>query len=125
MWFLLVWWLVEGEAFVQGSLPAALSKAESAQKLVLVDVYTTWCGPCKMLDRTTWVDEKVVQFLSEKVVAIKIDAEKGEGPAIARKYAVRGYPTLLLLNAKGEVVDKAMGYLGPAQFLSWARNAVP
>jgi len=125
MWFLLVWWMVEGEAFVQASLPAALSKAEAAQKLVLVDVYTTWCGPCKMLDRTTWVDEKVVKFLSEKVVAIKIDAEKGDGPAIARKYAVQGYPTLLLLNAKGEVVDKAMGYLAPAQFLNWAGNAIP
>ena len=55
---------------------AALAEAKKAERVVFVDFYTTRCGPCKMLDRSTWKDEGVIKFLNEKTVALKIDAEK-------------------------------------------------
>ncbi|MCP4592461.1 MAG: DUF255 domain-containing protein, partial [bacterium] len=64
--------------FASLSFDQALKRAASEKKLVFVDFYATWCMPCKMLDATTFKDAKVVDFLSKKVVAVKIDAEKHE-----------------------------------------------
>lgn len=120
IWFGLLAGLFMAEPpFVDGKVEEILAKAQAEKKLIFVDVYTTWCGPCKLLDRTTWKDEKVKEILSSKVVSYKIDAEKGEGPAFAKKYRVSGYPSLLILNSKGELVDRHIGYIHPRQFLAW------
>ncbi|MCB1050977.1 MAG: thioredoxin fold domain-containing protein [Acidobacteria bacterium] len=119
-----LFWLVSGPTFSDISVNQALKQAQSNQKYVLVDVYTTWCGPCKQLDKVTWPNERVQAFVSEKMIAVKVDAEKGDGPEFAKKYQVQGYPTLLILNSKGEVVDRYLGFVPPAQFLDWAKNAL-
>jgi len=113
--------MLEGDLFM-GSMDEALQKAQSEEKLVMVDVYTTWCGPCKLMDRTTFKDQKVKDLLSEHFVAVKIDAEKGDGVAIARKYKVLGYPCMLILNSKGEVQDKSMGFLPARAFATWLED---
>ena len=93
----------------------ASAKAEKEHKLVFIDFFTTWCGPCKMLDQTTWKDEKVVTFLTEKTVAIKLDAEKEK--KLAAKYKIQAYPSLLFLKPDGKESDRIIGYREPAEFL--------
>ena len=110
--------------FVEGTVEDVLNKAEKENKLVFVDVYTDWCGPCKLLDKTTFTDQKVMEALSNKVISFKINAEKGEGIALARKYKVMGYPCFLLLNGKGELVNRSFGYMPPQTFLHWLENAI-
>ena len=105
--------------FVDAGIEDVLEKAKAEKKLVFVDVYTDWCGPCKLLDKTTWKDEKVKAVLSDRMISIKINAEKGEGIPFARKYRVRGYPSLLVLNGNGELLDRHTGYIHPRQFLVW------
>ena len=76
----------------------AIAAAKAENKLVFVDVMTSWCGPCKMMARDVFPQKKVGDFMNEKFVCLKIDAEKGEGIEIAKTYKVNAYPTFLLLN---------------------------
>jgi len=110
------------EPFVDLEYEAALKAAERDEKIVLIDYYTTWCGPCKKLDRTTWKDEKVRAWLEKHTVALKIDAEKQRD--LAKKHRVRAYPTILLLRPDETVVDRLVGYRGAATFLEEVKAAL-
>jgi thiol-disulfide isomerase/thioredoxin len=96
------------------SFDAAREKAAAENKIVFIDFYTTWCGPCKELDATTWRDAAVVALLTEKVVSLKIDAEKERD--LARRYKVNAYPTLLLIKPDGTEIDRLVGYRNAAKF---------
>lgn len=99
------------------SFDEATQLAAKEGKVVLVDFYTTWCGPCKMLDAQTFTDAAVGQLVGEKAVAIKLDAEK-EGRATAQRYKVAAYPTLLLTKADGTEIDRIIGFREPAKFIA-------
>lgn len=96
------------------SFSDAMRTARSTNKLVMVDFYTDWCGWCKKLDADTYTDPTVVR-LSTRFVPVKVNAEK-EGVAVARKYNVQGYPTIMFLEADGSIAAKIGGYLPPQQF---------
>ena len=66
----------------------AAAAAKSEGKIVFIDVMTSWCGPCKMMARDVFPQKKVGDFMNEKFVCLKIDAEKGEGIQIAKTYKV-------------------------------------
>lgn len=99
---------------------AALAKQE--QKIVLVDFFTTWCGPCKKLDATTWKDATVQAWLAEHTIALKIDAEKE--PDLAQRFGVRAYPSIVLVKPDGTVVDSLVGYRDAQTFLSEVDDAL-
>lgn len=96
--------------------PAALEAARAEQKLVLVDFFTTWCPPCKKLDRETWPDPRVAKWLGERTVALKVDAEKDA--ELARRYRVEVYPTIVIAKADGSEIDRILGFLPPEQFVA-------
>lgn len=102
-------------AFAPLSLGDALGRARAENRLVMVDVYTDWCGWCKKLDRDTYGDERVAAAL-ENLISIRVNAEKG-GEAVAEKYRVQGFPTVLFLSGSGEVVEKIEGYVGADDML--------
>ncbi len=101
---------------------AASKEAGKSDKIVLVDFYTTWCGPCKMLDKNTWTDEGVKKLLAEKTVALRVDAEKET--ALAQKYKIDGYPTILLLKPDGSEIDRLVGYRDPKMFTTEFNDAL-
>jgi thiol-disulfide isomerase/thioredoxin len=103
-------------AFNDLTFEAAGQRAAAEKKVLLVDFYTTWCGPCKMLDQSTWQDAAVIGLLRTKAVAIKIDAEK-EKP-LADHYKISAYPTLLLLKPDGTEIDRLVGYREPKVFIA-------
>lgn len=111
------------EAFLTGvTYDAALKKAAEQKKIVFIDFYTTWCGPCKALDRTTWQDAKVISLLREKAVCLKIDAEKED--ALAQRFKLEGYPTLLMIKPDGSVIHRMLGYRDAAGFISEFNDAL-
>jgi thiol-disulfide isomerase/thioredoxin len=94
---------------------AACATAKAEGKLIFIDFYTTWCEPCKRLDKDTWTNADVGKLVGEKAVALKLDAEK-EGKDVAKRYKITAYPTLLLLKPDGIEVDRIIGYREPAKF---------
>jgi thiol:disulfide interchange protein len=96
-----------------------LADAANAEKLVFIDVSTSWCGYCKKMKANTYTDASVINLVNSKYISKSIDAEKGEGIAIAKKYNVRAYPTVLVLNAKGELLKTGEGYLKPNQLIQF------
>ena len=74
-----------GIRFEQLDVNAAVAKAKKENKLVFIDVYTTWCGPCKWLSKNVFTDDAVGTYYNEHFVCIKVDAEKGQGPELARQ----------------------------------------
>jgi thiol-disulfide isomerase/thioredoxin len=111
-----------GAPFHDLTFDAACQKAKKDGKVVMVDFYTTWCAPCKMLDKQTWHDEAVGKWLRAKTVALKIDAEKEK--ELAARYQVNAYPTLLFLKPDGKEMDRLAGFLEPQDFLKEAADVV-
>ncbi|MEM8526116.1 MAG: thioredoxin family protein [Bacteroidota bacterium] len=101
-----------------------LKKAKEEDKLIFVDAYTTWCGPCKWMDANVFTDEKVGEFYNENFINVKIDQEKGEGILFQKAYGVRGFPSFLFIDGKGEVVHRGIGSKPTAQFVSLGEAAL-
>lgn len=108
--------------FVDKTFEEACLEAKKADKLVLIDFYTTWCGPCKKLDRETWPDEDVKALVDEKFIAIKIDAERDK--KTAAKYKINVYPTILLAKPSGDEIDRLTGFMAPKALVADIEDAL-
>ncbi len=98
-----------GIQFEHGTLAQIKAKAAKEKKLIFVDAFTTWCGPCKWMAKTAFPMPEVGKFFNANFVNAKIDMEKGEGVELAKLHDVTAYPTLLFLNAEGAVVHRSVG----------------
>jgi len=109
-------WAAGTEVTWATSYADANAKAKAGGKLVMIDFYTDWCGWCKKLDKDTYTNARVAALTDKECVSVKVNAEK-EGIALAKKYAVTGFPTILFLDpATGAVAGRIGGYMPPAPF---------
>lgn len=104
--------------FEHGTFNEALAKAKEADKLLFVDCYTSWCGPCKMLANHVFTNNAVADYFNANFISLKMECETGEGPEIAKRFSVTAYPTLLFINGDGELVYKTTGASAPDRFLA-------
>ena len=114
----------DGIVFFHGSLEELKAEAKEKKKLIFLDAFTEWCGPCKMMTANTFTDKAVGEFFNANFINYKLDMEKDEGPGFAVRYEINAYPTLLFLNAKGELVHRVLGFRKPDQLLDEAHKAV-
>jgi thioredoxin-related protein len=100
----------QGIAFEKGDWQSVTQKAINAHKLLYVDVYTSWCAPCKFMAKKYFPEKEAGDSYNNRFISYQIDAEKGEGVEIARKYAVNGFPTNLFIDpTNGNIVYRIMG----------------
>lgn len=91
------------------SMSTVLEKADNENKPIFVDFYTSWCGPCRIMDKEVFTNRNTADFLNRNFVNYKVNAEKGKGPDYALMYNVKSFPTLLFLDAKGNVILRHEG----------------
>lgn len=109
--------------FDHSSFAEIKAKAKKENKLVFIDAYTSWCGPCKWMAANVFTNDTVADYFNKTFINAKIDMEKGEGPEIAKKYDVRCYPNFLFLDGDGKLVHRGAGGLPVKQFIELAQNA--
>ena len=105
----------------------AVAKAADQQKAILVDVYTDWCGWCKKMDKEVFADPAVSEILASRFATAKVNGEsresftfkgqKTDGVGIARSFGVRGYPAIIFLDSKGEMLTMIPGFMDAQKFL--------
>lgn len=113
----------QGIKFEDSNFATILAKAKKENKLVFVDAYASWCGPCKLMVKNIFPLQTVGDFYNSHFVNAKIDMEKGEGIGLAKKYNVKAFPTYLFINGDGEEVHRTLGYVEEKDFIQFAKDA--
>ena len=113
-----------GIAFHEGTWTEALQLSKKEGKPVFLDISASWCGPCKMLKSRTFPNEEVGKFYNANFINVAVDGEKGEGVELARKYEIKGYPTLLFIDSNGNLIAQTAGYRNPKQFIELGKQIV-
>lgn len=113
----------QGIEFETTDFQTALNKAKAENKLIFMDAYTTWCGPCKWMSKNVFTDAEVGLYFNDKFVNVKIDMERGEGIALAKRYDVAAYPTLLFIDGGGDLVHVSTGSRPVEDFLDLGQAA--
>lgn len=111
----------EGIQFFGGSWEDALETAKKEHKLIFMDAYAEWCGPCKRMAKEVFTQKELGDFFNKYFVSVKMDMEKGEGPKLAQKYKVSAYPTLFFIDGSGAVVNVQVGGVNADQLLGLAK----
>lgn len=113
-----------GIRFFSGNWKKMLAAAQARHQPIFVDVYTDWCPPCKRMEKEVFILPEVGKFFNANFLCYRLNAEKGEGPDIAKAYGIKAYPTWLYLNADGSLRSRQTDYLPSADFITSAKLAL-
>ncbi len=106
--------------FAATDFSSHLNQAKQAGHPVFIDFYTSWCGPCRVMDRDVFTDSKLAAHLNGHFINLKINAEKGEGVALAKQFGVGAYPTLVFLDENGAERERIVGFTTANRLLKMA-----
>ena len=121
------------------TLDEAIALQKEAPKKIMMDIYTNWCGPCKMLDKNTFQNKEVAAYVNENYYAVKLNGEgndvvtykdksygnpnydpskansRNSAHELARYFQINAYPTVLFFDETAEVITPLRGYQTPPQ----------
>lgn len=110
--------------FMKFSFEEAEKMASKQGKLLFVDFYATWCGPCRWMEETTFQNEEVKSALKSNFISVRVNIDDFEGFALKSKYDVRYLPTMLLINPSGRVVERLEDTMTPVSLLQTLKTAL-
>lgn len=115
---------------------AILAKAKTENKYILVDCFTTWCGPCRYMDTNIFPIQEVGTFFNDRFINVKfqfdstsndpeeIKTQYADAAYLLKKYYIMAYPTFLFFNSNGELVHRELGGCNGDEFISKGKNAL-
>lgn len=125
---------VPGDAAIKWmSFEEAVQKSKKNPKKIFMDVYTGWCGWCKVMDKQTFTDPVIIQYINEKYYAVKLDAEMRDTVVfknkkyvfvpqgsrgyheLATSFGVRSYPTIVFLDEQQNMIQAIPGFRRPPE----------
>ena len=109
--------------FDEGTWESVKAKAKEAKKPIVVDAYTTWCGPCKTMAAKVFTDKTVGEYYNANYINYKIDMEKEEGLKFGKTNVVPAYPTILYFDANGNPTHRTVGGTTTEQFIANGKDA--
>ena len=112
----------QGINFQNLTYKEALEKAKTENKLVFIDCYTTWCGPCQTMAKNIFPQEKVGDYFNPRFISVKYDMEKGEGVELAKQFGLQAYPTFLIINPDGTLRHRLVGDTKPMNSSNWSKK---
>ncbi|MEH0154280.1 thioredoxin family protein [Limibacter armeniacum] len=113
-----------GINFKEGSWEAMLTTAKEEQKLIFIDAYASWCGPCKYMTQSVFTNTEIGDFFNENYINYKLDVESEEGAAFVQKYPVTAVPTLFVIDGDGNVRAKNEGAMQVDDLLAFGKKGL-
>jgi thioredoxin 1 len=112
----------KGIQFTEGDWATIVKKAKAENKIIFLDAYASWCGPCKLLQKNVFTRPDVGDIFNKNFINVKVDMERGEGPQLSRMFPLEAYPTLFFIEPSGKIVKKVIGYQTPEALISLGKN---
>lgn len=116
--------LAQGIQFREGSWKEILEIAKKENKLVFVDSYTSWCGPCKKMVKEIFPLKEVGDFYNANFICYKLDCEKGDGVEVAKTYQITSFPTYLFVDGNGKLFYRSGAYMTAEKFIAEGKIAL-
>ncbi|MBI1226411.1 MAG: DUF255 domain-containing protein [Bacteroidetes bacterium] len=102
-----------------------LERAERTGKVIFLDGYTSWCAPCRKMDKEVFKRPEVANYFNQKFINVKYDMEGNAGEELKAQYAVKVFPTYLFISPEGKVIHRIVGaHTDGNDFFDWSKMAV-
>lgn len=128
--FMVLFMCIAGSTYAQKEInfnnrswAEAREKSVKEHKLIFIDCYTSWCAPCRWMEKNVFIQPAVAKYYNENFINLKVDMEKGEGVEMRKKYNVQSFPTYLFVNDQGEIVHRTASRMSAEEFLTEAKRA--
>lgn len=105
------------ELFTSLTFDEAKEYAKEFKRPFYVDITADWCFPCKMMEKTVFIDQKVVEYTHSNYLAIQLDIEDFDALILKSEYGITALPAILFFNEKGKLVAKEEGLQTGTKFL--------
>lgn len=105
------------------TIAQAKAAARQEHKLIFIAVGTSWCGPCKNMEKMVFTNDSVADYYNTNFVCMKLDLEKGEGIALGERFEIRSVPTYLFLDSTEQLVYKMKSAMSAGEFLACGKTA--
>ena len=112
------------EVTTREEMELAQKKASDGQLMLFVDVYATWCGPCKQMDNQVYTDPDVATYMNEHFISVRMDGETVYGREYAAAQELQGYPSMFIFSKEGEPVSKIIGFTPADELITSLKGTV-
>lgn len=113
----------QGIRFFEGNYESALAEAARQNKLLFIDFYADWCGPCKQMAKEVFSDSLIGEYFNQKFIAVKINVDHKANKEVVKKYNVTAMPTLGFIRSDGKAISISSGARDKKDFLKMAQVA--